>query len=203
MLWVACVFVAKSREGSPPGHVSTFQSFWTWTHMNIQSAKQYGFQDLVASHETSDMSWECPPILLFGPAYAFPGQKNGTKEWRICLAMMVRNRDIAEEYSLKIAFMLFQGFTVFLATIFPQTSVVTKHDFFPGPMPSCMLVYFCLSTYRVYSEGIIPNPPLPLIRGRGWRGWWKLVENWSSGDEKWKGWTQRYRLQSHNKGFKQ
>ena len=62
--------------------------------------------------------------------------------------MVDGNRDLAEETSLKIAFLLFQGFTVSLDFLLPQASVCDNAWFLLS------LIYFlykfkCLSTYRV------------------------------------------------------
>ena len=80
--------------------------------------------------------------------------------------MVVGNRDLPEETSLKIAFLLFQGFTVSLDFLLPQASVCDKAQFLLS------LPYFLYKLTSVYlptgSTGRHhPNPPPSLRRRRG------------------------------------
>ena len=58
--------------------------------------------------------------------------------------MVDGNRDLAEETSLKIAFLLFQGFTVSLDFLLPQASVCDKAQFLLS------LPYFLYKLTSVY-----------------------------------------------------
>lgn len=113
--------------------------------------------------------------------------------------MNVGNRQIAEDPSLKIAFLLAQGFTVSLATLHPQTSF-WDHIVSPAPLPSNTPVYLCLSTYRVFAEGIIPTPPHPWSGGEDEEI--RADETRSAEYEKRTGWAPGNPLRLYHQRFK-
>jgi len=138
----------------------------TW--LGIQDVKQFELKDLPASHQT--LAEKVLQFFLFRPALEFQWQRNGFRRCGLYLWWHMSsygsdggNRELAE-FSLKIAFLLCQGFTVsvelFILRLLFRVSIV-----FLDTVSTYMPVYWYLSTYRVWSEGIVPT-----LHDTCWRG---------------------------------
>lgn len=148
-----------------------YQGLWHSDTLNLNTGlglgglNHYGLQDLFVSYQIwSDNTLQ---FFMYGLASAFQWHGDCNGEWGIYLAMMSVNKDITKEPSLKIAFLLFQGFTVSLAFPHPQLLLETQQSF-------CAINY-ASSLAFIHLQGLAgrhhPNPPPSLSRSSRWRSW--------------------------------
>ena len=147
-----------------------YQGLWHSDTLNLNTGlglgglNHYGLQDLFVSYQIwSDNTLQ---FFMYGLASAFQWQGDCNGEWGIYLAMVSVIRDITEEPSLKIAFLLFQGFTV---SSIPSSSASFRDSAWSFLALCHQLCKFTLFLYlQVLVEIRHPNLPTSLSRRSRW-----------------------------------